>query len=129
MLAEFRLRGYQLGVLTNCDDALFEATHRVFKRPFDLFVTAEDVRARKPAPWHFRAFEMLSGVRKSVWVHVASSWHQDIVPAEALGIQRVWFDRAGATEDPSRASAYVRTAREAVAAVDGLFSDRAVRAS
>ena len=78
------LRGYRLGVLTNCNDAKFEATHRTFKRPFDLFVTAERIRASKPEPWHFRAFQLMSQVRKEDWVHIASDWGEDILPAEAM---------------------------------------------
>ena len=38
----------------------------------------------------------------------------DIVPAEVFGIQRVWLDRDGTGEDPSRATVHVRTAAEAV---------------
>ena len=126
LLAEFRLRGYRLGVLTNCDDRSFERAHRAFAQPFDMFVTAERVRAYKPAPWHFRAFQLLTGVCKQDWVHVSDSWSEDIVAAESLGIHRVWFDRGRTGEDPSRASAHVYTAREALTAVEGLLQERAV---
>jgi FMN phosphatase YigB (HAD superfamily) len=129
LLAELRRRGYKLGVLTNCDDAQFEAAHRVFRRPFDLFVTAERIRAHKPDLWHFRAFQKLTQVRKDDWVHIASDWQHDIVPAESFGIQRVWLDREVTGEDPARATAHVHTAAEAVRAVDWLFQDRAVCAS
>src|SRR5688572_12337877 len=44
LLEELRRRGWRLAVLTNCDDDLFEITHRTFQRPFDLFLTAERVR-------------------------------------------------------------------------------------
>jgi 2-haloacid dehalogenase len=125
LLAELRLRGYKLGVLTNCDDAQFEAAHRAFNKPFDLFVTAERIRAHKPDLWHFRAFQLLTQVRRDNWIHIASDWQRDIVPAESYGIQRVWLDRDGTGEDPSRATAHVRTAAEAVRAVDWLFQDRA----
>ena len=40
MLAELRRHGWRLAVLTNCDDDLFEITHRRFRQPFDLFVQA-----------------------------------------------------------------------------------------
>lgn len=129
LLAELRLRGYRLGVLTNCSDAKFEATHRAFARPFDLFVTSDRIRAAKPEPWHFRAFQLMSQVRKEDWVHIASDWREDIVPAAALGVQRVWLDRSRTGEDPSRATAHVHTAAEAVRAVDWLFRDRSVLAS
>jgi 2-haloacid dehalogenase len=129
LLAELRRRGYRLGVLTNWDDATFEAAHRTFRRPFDLFVTSERVRGFKPALWHFRAFELLTQVRKEHWVHIASDWTHDIVPAESFGIQRVWLDRDGTGEDPSRATAHVRSASEAVRAVDWLYAGQAVCAS
>ena len=61
-------------MLTNCDDDLFEITHRVFRNPFDLFLTAEPVRGYKPVPWHFRSFERVTRARKCEWVHVACSW-------------------------------------------------------
>ena len=121
LLAELRSRGYRLAVLTNCDDDLFEVTHRTFRRPFDLFVTAERVRGYKPAPWHFRAFELITGTRRCDWVHVACSWYHDIVPARALGVTRVWFDRERTGDDPAFASAHVHTAGDAVDAVDELF--------
>jgi len=129
LLAEFRRRGYRLGVLTNWDDATFEAAHRTFRHPFDLFVTAERVRGFKPDLWHFRAFELLTQVQKDNWVHVASDWKHDIVPAESFGVQRVWLDRQFTGEDPSRASAHVHTASETVRAVDWLFQDQVVCAS
>ena len=129
LLAELRLRGYKLGVLTNCDDAQFEAAHRTFRKPFDLFVTAERIRAHKPDLWHFRAFQLLAQVRKNDWVHIAADWQRDIVPAEVFGIQRVWLDRDGTGEDPSRATAHVHTAADALRAVDWLFQDQAVCAS
>ena len=139
LLAQLRRRGYHLGVLTNCDDATFEEVHRTFRQPFDLFVTAERVRGFKPELWHFRAFELLSRVRKDDWVHIASDWEHDIVPAKTFGIQRVWLDRHGSGEDSSRAAeprrspgeggAHVRTAAQAVRAVDWLFQDQAVCAS
>jgi 2-haloacid dehalogenase len=122
LLAELRGRDYRLAVLTNCDDDLFEVTHRTFQRPFDLFVTAERVRGYKPAPWHFRAFELITRARRCDWVHVACSWYHDIVPAQTLGVKRVWLDRERTGDDSALASVRVHTAREAVDAIDGLFT-------
>jgi 2-haloacid dehalogenase len=125
MLAELRQRGWRLAVLTNCDDDLFEITHRMFHRPFDLFFTAERVRGYKPEPWHFRAFERVTRARRSDWVHVACSWYHDIGPARALGIQSVWLDRERTGEDPRAASAHVHRAADVVPAVERLFGERA----
>jgi 2-haloacid dehalogenase len=121
MLAELRRRGWRLGVLTNCDDDLFEITHRSFRAPFDLFVTAERVRGYKPAPWHFRAFQQLARVNHCEWVHVACSWYHDIAPARELGVQTVWLDRERTGEDASVASARVLSASEVCVAVEALF--------
>ena len=60
MLAELRAAGYRLAVLTNCDDDLFELTHRSFATRFDLVVTAERVRDYKPSASHFRYFSRSS---------------------------------------------------------------------
>jgi len=124
MLAELRQKGCRLAVLTNCDDDLFEITHRGFRHPFDLFLTAERVRGYKPAPWHFRAFERVTRVRRSDWVHVACSWYHDIAPAQALGIKRVWFDRERTGEDPSSASFHAHTAADVVGAIQALFESQ-----
>lgn len=124
MLAELRLGGCRLAVLTNCDDDLFEVTHRLFTAPFDLFLTSERVRAYKPAPWHFRAFERLTGVSRADWVHVACSWYHDIEPARTLGIRRVWLDRERTGEDPATASAHVHAGAEVAPAVERLFAHR-----
>ena len=121
LLAELRLRGYKIGVLTNCDDAQFESAHRKFLRPFDLFVTAERVRGYKPSPWHFRAFELLTGARKDDWVHVACSWYHDIAPAQARGVNCVWLDRDRTAEPPAGAPVPVHTAAAAADAIDSLF--------
>jgi 2-haloacid dehalogenase len=124
MLASLRRDGWRLAVLTNCDDDLFETTHRTFRAPFDLFVTAERVRGYKPAPWHFRAFEQITRARRTDWVHVASGWYHDIAPARTVGIQRVWLDRDRTTDDSSMVSALVHRAVDVPAAIDSLFAAR-----
>ena len=121
LLAELRRRGFRLAVLTNCDDDLFEATHRTFAAPFDLFVTAERVRGYKPAPWHFRAFEMLTRATRDRWVHVACSWYHDVAPARAFGVPCVWLDREARGENPDAAAVRVQDARQVLDAVDAVL--------
>lgn len=113
MLAQLRARRYRLGVLTNCSDREFEVVHHTFRQPFDLFVTSERIRGRKPSPWHFRAFEQMARVSRKQWVHVACSWNYDIVPASALGVATVWLDREGSS-DPRGAGVRVHTTAEAI---------------
>jgi 2-haloacid dehalogenase len=110
MLAELRREGWKLAVLTNCDEDLFALTHRQFRAPFDLVLTAERVRGYKPAPWHFLGFERLTRVDRRDWVHVANSWYHDISPARALGIQHVWLDRDRTGETGVPALAHVHSA-------------------
>jgi HAD superfamily hydrolase (TIGR01549 family) len=105
MLAALRRRGYRLAVLTNANGRLFELTHRRFRQPFDLFVTADRILGQKPAPWHFRAFELMTGVRKDDWVHVAAGLRTDIAPAQALGVRAVWLNRDAGVDVPATVDA------------------------
>ncbi len=116
-LAALRSSGYKLGVLTNCDNDLFEQTHRRFLCSFDLVVTAEQVRDYKPSLSHFRRFAQESGVAHENWVHVACSWFHDIAPTREMGIRRIWLDREATGEDASAASRRINSAGELVPAV------------
>ena len=117
MLGELRAMGCRLAVLTNCDDDLFARTHRTFLEPFDLVVTAEQVRDYKPSLSHFRYFDRVSGVGVGDWIHVACSWSHDIVPAKKLGIRSVWLDRDNTGDDPAAATMRVRSALDVPAAI------------
>lgn len=122
-LATLHSAGWKLAVLTNCDADLFAQTQQAFSQPFDLVVTAEQVRDYKPSLTHFRHFEDATGVRRSDWVHVACSWFHDIAPARQLGIRRIWLDRDGTGEDPSTASLRLVTAAELPGAIDQLCGE------
>jgi 2-haloacid dehalogenase len=106
-LAGLRKFGYKLGILTNCDDDLFAQTHRSFRHPFDLIVTAEQAKDYKPSHTHFHRFFRLSGVDRGKWVHVACSWFHDITPARELGIKCIWVDRDRTGQHRSGASAWL----------------------
>ena len=83
--------GYRLGILSNVDDALLDGTRRQLRVPFDLLVTAEQVRSYKPSHGHFLAArERIGG---APWLHAAQSWFHDIEPAHALGIPSAWVNR------------------------------------
>ena len=126
MLTELRLKGWRLAVLTNCDDDLFEITHAAFRAPFDLFVTSERVRAFKPERWHFRAFQLMTGVARQNWVHVGTSWYHDIAPAGELGLNHVWVDRAGTGDGVGFSSVRVRSMAEIAGAIEALVERDAV---
>src|SRR5262249_36733237 len=118
MLAGLRRMGYRLGVLTNCDDALFEQTARSFPMRFDLVVPAERVGDYKPSLTHFRSFAQLTAPAPGEWIHVACSWYHDIAPARELGLPRIWLDRDRTGEDERTASARVFGAGEVCGAVE-----------
>ena len=129
MLAELRAKGFSLGVLTNSADREFEAAHRAFRRPFDMFVTAERVRARKPSHRLFQAFAQLTRADRGAWIHMGRSVYHDVAPAEAYGLQGVWLDRdltwdqpASRKGAPHASAAHVYTVASAVEAIDALFA-------
>jgi 2-haloacid dehalogenase len=120
-LAGLRAAGFRLGVLTNCDVDLFAETQKSFRQPFDLVVTAEEVKDYKPAQAHFRRFFRVSGVELNNWVHVACSFFHDIGAAKELGIKRIWIDRDRTGDDPTSATMRLLDARGLAVAVAGLF--------
>src|SRR5262249_45923616 len=120
-LAGLRQFGCRLGVLTNCDDDLFAQTQRSFRQPFDLVVTAEQVKDYKPALTHFRRFFRLTGVELENWVHVACSFFHDIGPARQMGVKRIWVDRDRTGDDPAAASVRLDDAAGLVEAVRRLM--------
>lgn len=89
-----RLAGkFSLGILSNVDDDLLEATRRHFTVTFDLIVTAAQVKSYKPAPAHFHEAMARAGAKKLL--HAAQSYFHDVVPAARLGIPVVWINRKG----------------------------------
>jgi 2-haloacid dehalogenase len=106
-LEELHRQGWKLGILTNCDEDLFDATRPALGVVPDLVVTAEAVRSYKPALGHFERFETVTGVDHRHWVHAAVSWWHDMVPARDLGLRRVWVDREDSGHDASIVTARV----------------------
>jgi 2-haloacid dehalogenase len=85
-------RRFRLGVLSNIDRELFAATARQLSVPFDFLISAEDVRAYKPAAAHFERLKEQEGSLDHV-LHIAQSAYHDGVPAEKLGLAFVWINR------------------------------------
>jgi 2-haloacid dehalogenase/putative hydrolase of the HAD superfamily len=90
-LERLRAAGYQLGILSNIDDDLLAGTRKHFTVPFDILVTAEQVRSYKPAAGHFRTARELIGARR--WLHAGQSWFHDVEACCAQGIPVVWVNR------------------------------------
>jgi 2-haloalkanoic acid dehalogenase type II len=87
--------GHRIGILSNVDDDLLAETLRHFTVPFDLLVTAQQVRSYKPAAGHFETARRRIG--RSRWLHAAQSHFHDVVPCRALGIPVAWVNRKGAS--------------------------------
>ncbi len=85
--------GYRLAILSNVDEDLLAATRRHFTVAFDFWVTAEEVRAYKPARPHFDRARQRVGERR--WLHAARSYFHDVVPASESGIPVAWINRKG----------------------------------
>jgi 2-haloacid dehalogenase len=104
-LSALRAAGFNIGILTNCDDDLFARTVERFPvlGPA-LVITAEQVRSYKPDVGHFRHFQAKTGISQRGWVHAACSWFHDIEPMRRIGCARVWVDRDHTGDDPSAAS-------------------------
>ena len=75
--------GYRLGILSNVDIDLLAWTRRHFAAPFELIVTAEQVRSYKPAPGHFLEARTRIGGRS--WLHAAQSYFHDVTPCSRPG--------------------------------------------
>ena len=92
-LSELAATGHRLGILSNVDDDLLAETRGLLSEPFDVVVTARQVRSYKPGTAHFQeARDRIGGAR---WLHAAQSWFHDVVPACALGIPVAWINRKG----------------------------------
>jgi 2-haloalkanoic acid dehalogenase type II len=83
--------GCRLGILSNVDDDLLAGTRRHLTVPFELLVTAQQVRSYKPAHGHFESARQRIG--ESRWLHAARSHFHDVVPCRAIGIPVAWINR------------------------------------
>jgi 2-haloacid dehalogenase len=119
-LTALRERGWGLAILTNCDDDLFATTRPRLPVPFDLWVTAEQVRSYKPDLAHFRKFAEQTGATSANWIHVGNSWVHDVLPAARLGLRSVWVDRDVTGHPAKLAERRVTTMRRLPEAVDAV---------
>jgi 2-haloacid dehalogenase len=94
-LAEARERGWRLGVLSNSDRDLVEASIDRIGVPFDAAVVASEIGSYKPGHRHWHVFREQRGAEPIRHLHVAQSLFHDIAPARELGIESVWINRLG----------------------------------
>lgn len=113
-------RKHTLGILSNVDNDLLSRTVRHFTSPFEIKITAENVRSYKPAFGHFEEARRIIGDRG--WVHVAGSQYHDIEPAVKLGIRAVWVNRKNARPTGSYSEKQVLEVKDLVELVKRLDS-------
>ncbi len=99
-LEELRRRGWSLAILSNIDRALIVESEKRLGVPFDLIVTAEDVRSYKPGHAHWQRFFETTTADREHHVHVAASLFHDVAPARELGLKIIWINRLGEEPEP-----------------------------
>jgi 2-haloacid dehalogenase len=108
-------KDYKLIILSNVHRAGFAGSNKRLGVEFDRIITAEDVKAYKPAPNHFEALDEAlkeMHVPRERLLHVAQSLFHDHVPAKRHGLPSVWINRRhdrpgwGATPEPSADYSY-----------------------
>ena len=98
-LTEARSRGWRLGILSNTDRDLIDASMLSIGVPFDLAIVAGEIGSYKPAHGHWDVFRQRVGGDVG-HVHVAQSLFHDIEPANELGIPSIWINRLDEPDDP-----------------------------
>jgi 2-haloacid dehalogenase len=108
-------RDYKLIILSNVHRAGFAASNKRLGVDFDRIITAEDVKAYKPAPNHFHALDEAlkeMGIARESLLHVAQSLFHDHAPAKRHRLPSVWINRRhdrpgwGATPEPAAEYSY-----------------------
>jgi 2-haloacid dehalogenase len=100
-LERLREAGIKLAVITNSDDDLMARNVANIGVAIDRVITAEQARAYKPSPVIFAFAQRQLGGAPGDLLHVAQGFAYDIVPAHALGWERVWINRYGKRGDPA----------------------------
>ena len=97
-LTELRARGWKLGILSNSDRDLIEASMQAIGVEFELAIVASEIGSYKPMDGHWLAFARDAGRMPDA--HVAQSHFHDVVPAMRLGIPTLWINRLAEVLDP-----------------------------
>jgi 2-haloacid dehalogenase len=115
-LTEARSRGWRLGILSNTDRDLIDASIEALGEPFETAIVAGEIGPYKPAHRHWEVFYEQTGADPARHVHVAQSLYHDIAPAAELGIPSIWINRLGEPADrrPARTLSGVATLADAL---------------
>jgi 2-haloacid dehalogenase len=100
-LQRLRDAGITLVILSNSDDDLMADNVARISVPIDVVITAQQAGAYKPNLQAFHYMLDRLGCQPEELLHVAQGFEYDIVPAHALGWNRVWINRYGKQGDPA----------------------------
>jgi len=98
-LTEAHDREWKLGILSNTDRDLIDASIEALGVPVEVAIVAGEIGSYKPAHRHWEVFYETTGADRRGHVHVAQSLFHDIAPAQELGIPSIWINRLGEPED------------------------------
>ena len=122
-LVEAKDRGWRLGILSNTDRDLIEASMESIGVGFDDAIVAGDIGSYKPAHRHWEVFRERHG-RDLEYVHVAQSLYHDIGSAHELGITSIWINRLDEPKD-ARPDRTLPSLTGLADALDELFAEKA----
>ncbi|MCI0634347.1 MAG: HAD-IA family hydrolase [Actinobacteria bacterium] len=103
-LTELRERGWKLGILSNTDPELLDASLEAIGVPTDIRITAAEAGSYKPALGHWERFFEQTNADRERTVHVAASLFHDIAPAKELGLRAMWINRMHERSELPRAA-------------------------
>jgi 2-haloacid dehalogenase len=84
---------YQLAIISNIDDDLFQVTLKYLPVEFVDVTTAQQARCYKPGLEIFHLALGKTAVAKDRILHVGQSVYHDVLPAKSLGLATVWVKR------------------------------------
>jgi 2-haloacid dehalogenase len=102
-LAELKEHGWRIGILSNTDPDLLDASLKTIGVEVDARVTAAEARSYKPGYAHWDTFFRSTMADRERHVHVAASLYHDVEPCAKLGLPCVWINRHGESSDLPRA--------------------------
>lgn len=84
---------YELGIISNIDDDLFELSNQLLEVEFDKIITAKQAQCYKPSLRTFEFALRKLDLTSHEILHVAQSLFHDHVPAKKIGLSTVWINR------------------------------------
>lgn len=94
---------FQLGIISNTDNDLFQITLSKLDTEFACITTAQDVGAYKPNLEVFQHALNQIGKNQRV-LHIGQSLYHDVLPATQLGLDVVWIDRTNGATGATRSA-------------------------